>query len=276
MDPIDYLPMHYRSFANSDAEYSRFLADESTSPSWSNYTNCSSDYISNSCTYGKAVVPSWSAYISMVSSLASMVGSVLIILSFVLWKDLRTVARAILVFLAIADLMTAIGYFFGGIVYLHYEVNDNGTAASEHMFQRLCTAQSFLTTVFPISSFLWTAHLAIYLFVAIVLRKVQVARRMILLFHIVAWGIPLAICIPAVAAGILGSAESRSSVSWCWIKLDTDVHNETDSEVRKTLAKFYGFEFLCGKIWEILTCIISFVLCITVKVVLTTRVSIAC
>lgn len=267
MDPINYISahLHYRSLPD-DGDYTQ---------NHSAWTNNDSNCINESRWWTnhsyRHDIPPGSAYVSMISSFASMVGSTLIILSFVLWRDLRTVARAILVFLAIADFMTGIGYLFGSAVYIHYEVVDHDDKHLPVSYYRLCKAQSFFTTVFPISSFLWTAHLAIYLFVAFVLRKVQLARKLILPFHIIAWGIPLLICIPAVAKGILGAADSRSSVSWCWVSLNQNVSNKEDA--RNVLIKFYGFEFLCGKIWEILACIISLVLCITVKVVLATRVS---
>lgn len=212
-------------------------------------------------------IPSGSVYTTMLSSIASMFGSFLIILTFLMWKDLRTIARAILVFLAIADFLTALGYVFGAVVYLE----SKGDYTSEAKYQYLCRFQSFMTTTFPISSFLWTMNLAIYLFVMIVLRKGQLAKKLVIPFHIIAWGIPLAICIPAVSTGVLGEANSRTSVSWCFVHFNDTLPDNSTAVYRQRIAKFYAFEFICGKIWEIIACIVSLVLYIIIKFTLTWR-----
>ena len=207
------------------------------------------------------------AYITMVSSVVSMLGSALIILTFILWRDIRTVARAIVVFLSVADFFTAAGYLFGATVYLRYKLHAN---ESEETYRDLCKVQSFITTTFPISSFLWTAHLATYLYVAIVNAKPQLAKKLVIIFHITGWGIPLAICIPAVATGHLGSANSRTSVSWCFVSFNS-TYPGSDSKFHERLAYYYGFEFLCGKFWEIATYVVALALYISVKVVLRIR-----
>ena len=213
-------------------------------------------------------------YITMASASVSILGSFLIILTFALWKDIRTVARAIVVFLAVADFLTAAGYLFGSIVYLHYKVLHNGTLSySEYSaYDKMCTAQSFITTVGPVSSFLWTSHLAIYLFVSISLQRGELAKKLVIPFHITAWGIPLLFCIPALVLGELGPASSRTSTSWCFISYNS-TYPGSDKEFRKKLVEFYAFEFICGKLWEILAYIIALVLYVAVKVSVWRRVS---
>lgn len=226
----------------------------------------------NSCSSPPDPQP-YLAYITMVSSVISMLGSALIILTFILWRDIRTVARAIVVFLSIADFFTAAGYLFGATVYLRYKLHANESDESdesERTYRDLCEVQSFITTTFPISSFLWTAHLATYLYVAIVNAKPQLAKKLVIIFHITGWGIPLAICIPAVATGHLGSANSRTSVSWCFVTFNS-TYPGSNSELRERLAYYYGFEFLCGKFWEIATYFVALALYISVKVVLRIR-----
>ena len=202
-------------------------------------------------------------YTTILSSSFSIIGSLLIIFTFVAFREVRTVGRAILVFLAIADFFTAVGYIFGSAIFLHYyQGRDQNSNTSSYI--PLCKFQSFVTTVFPISSFLWTTNLAIYFFVTIVLRKVQAAKKLIFIFHITAWGIPLLICIPAVATGVLGPANSHTTVSWCWVKFDAD-------EPQK-LPEFYVMELICGKFWEILAYFVSLTLCGIVKYTLYKRV----
>ena len=233
---------------------------------------------SNSCYAGDHIPTSsefvGTIYVTMISSLCSMLGSSLIIVTFIVWPDLRTTARAILVFLAIADFLTAAGYLFASILFLISNYTDSPISPS------LCTFQSFITTTFPISSFLWTANLAIYLFVSITLQKVKLARRLMLLFHITAWGIPLLLCIPGAATGKLGDNNISShrpeqgSVAWCWVSFDNRFDNNiTVSEARERLTKLHVLELVFGKFWEISVFFLSIIICIVVKISLRKRVS---
>ena len=204
------------------------------------------------------------AITTIFSSIFSILGSLLIITTFVAFKEVRTVGRAILVFLAIADFFTALGYTFGAGVYLHYRPKlENEPLNGSYI--PLCKFQSFVTTFFPISSFLWTTNLAVYFFVAIVLRKIQMAKKMIVVFHVVAWGVPLLICIPAVATNVLGPAGSRSSASWCWVAFDPHQPEK--------LVQFYMMEVVCGKFWEVMTYFVALSLCVAVKCTISKRVS---
>ena len=221
-------------------------------------------------------IPRSTAITTILSSVASMIGSFLIIFTFLLWKDVRTVARAILVFLAIADFLTASGYLFGSVVFLSYNntIEDSPSTEDSLSYTRLCIAQSFITTVFPISSFLWTTHLAIYLFVTIVLHKIKLAKKLLVLFHLTAWGIPLLVCLPAAITGHLGPSTDYTSIGWCFVNFNGTLSaNATKGEVSRKLADFYGFEFLCGKFWEIMAYIVALTLYVSVKISLWWRVS---
>lgn len=208
----------------------------------------------------------YTAYLTMISSCFSMLGSALIIFTFIMWKDMRTVARAIVVFLSIADFFTAAGYLFGSLVsyrhqHGHYDLNE---------YKYLCAVQSFVTSAFPISSFLWTAYLATYLYVAIVIANPTLAKKLVVLFHITGWGIPLAICLPAVLTGHLGSSNDQTSVNWCFVSFNA-TNPGNANELKKRLAEYFGFELLCGKFWEIATYFVAVYLYVSVKMVLKKR-----
>lgn len=243
-------------------------AVENAAYSWSNDSDCERYYdVRSNYTY---VSPSI-ASTAILSSSFSVIGSLLIIFTFVAYREVRTVGRAILVFLAIADFLSAVGYIFGSALYLyykpdryHYNASENASNTYPSGYVHLCKFQSFVTTVFPVSSFLWTANLSIYFFVTIVLRKVQAAKKLIIIFHITAWGIPLLICVPAVATGWLGPAKSHTSGSWCWVRFDSDQPQK--------IPEFYVMELICGKFWEITTCLVSLMLCGIVKYTLYKRV----
>ena len=192
----------------------------------------------------------YTSYITIVSCFASMIGSVLIILTFVLWKDFRTIGRSILVFLAITDFFTALGYMFGAAITLTLGVNQT-------LYGRMCVAQSFITSFFPISSFMWTLNLAIYVLAVLVLKKEgRAIWKLLVVFHLAAWGIPLLVCLLGVGFGEFGQgnvSSSLTSVDWCFIKYNGDK------------VKYFVFEAVCGKFWEIITYVASLVIYIIIK-----------
>jgi len=63
------------------------------------------------------------------------------------------------------------------------------------------------------SSFLWTMSIAIFMYL-VISKKHTLAVKLIPLFHMVCWGIPLVIVCFSMAFGVLGST---GAVDWCWI-----------------------------------------------------------
>jgi len=134
--------------------------------------------------------------------MSSVVGSFIIILSYVLWKDVRSPLRRLLVFLSFSDFLTAAGNLIG----LAQDKNNHIT----------CTIQSFITTSSAIASFLWTMSIALYLYLVISKRH-TLALKLIPLFHMVSWGVPLVIVCFAMGFGALGRDYYSGVVGWCWI-----------------------------------------------------------
>lgn len=229
-----------------------------------------------SCNYtcSPRCIPQGSIALTILSSLGSIVGSLLIIGTFLRWKDLRTVARMILVFLAIADLFTGIGYLFGAAIYLNYQSNspycrDHHNSSTlqtvSTTYDYLCTVQSFFTTLMPMASFLWTANLSIYLFFSIGLQKIDFAKKLMIPFHLTAWGIPLVTCIVILGLHEFGPSYVQSSGAWCWIKSNYSSSNDLNMQ-RRDYTKQFIMELVAGKMWEIAVCLLSLALCIAIKV----------
>lgn len=197
-----------------------------------------------------------SVYFTLMSSLLSIFGSSLIIITFCLWKDLRrSMARIIVFLLALADLGTGLSYLVASVGFFVISKIDNSTTPnySYKHSERFCQVQSFLTTFFPVASFFWTAYLAIYFVVALVLRKTRWSMKLLVIFNITAWGIPFVICVITVSLGILGSSTSRSSAGWCFVALSGIGHIHYDYKT------YLGLEALCGKGWELLFYVIVIV-----------------
>lgn len=200
------------------------------------------------------------AIVSIVSSSLSCIGSVLIIYTYLRWKDLRTGSRSIITFLAIADFFTAFGYVLGSTNYLVYWINlKSGDRPSEEcpVFTKVCTIQSYLTAWSTLSSFLWTSFLALYLYLIIVKSRLFFATRLIDWFHFVAWGLPIAICFPLLITGHLGFAPYTAS-TWCFIYDDQYVTPHLKS-------KEVGIILVGGKLWEMLTYTVVIILYTAIK-----------
>lgn len=182
--------------------------------------------------------------VTVISAILSIFGCLLILFTYIMWKDVRkSTARAILFFLAIADLFSAIGYLVSAVTYRTLDTRS---------YERFCDVLSFWTTYFPMASYLWTAHFAIYYFVVLVLKKDKWRKKLMLVFHLTSWLIPLAICVPAVATGWLGTSQHTLSPAWCFVS-DKNFYNQSTNNFEYLKDLYFFMEFICGKLWEVLT-----------------------
>lgn len=194
------------------------------------------------------------SYVAILSCTFSCLGSVLIVLTFFMLKDMRTGSQKIITLLAIADLISAIGYIIGSSNYLRHRnlTNDCGN------FVPVCVGQATVTSYSSLVSFLWTVILALYFFLIIVFKRVQVASRLMIIYNIIAWGGPLAIVIPLLVLGRLGYSHFAAS-NWCYVK---DVGHRSLSGNISTIMVI----LVAGKFWEILSYIVVSVLYIVITV----------
>ncbi|XP_022597457.1 G-protein coupled receptor 157 [Seriola dumerili] len=168
----------------------------------------------------------------------SFVGSSLIILTYIIWSDLRTTPRRLLVYLSVSDWLSAVSYAFG--VWSVFQTDSVD-----------CIVQGAVSTFANTSSFFWTVAIAIYLYVFIVRSSQRVADSLELIFHLVSWGVPLIITVAAVSLNKIGYDASEVSVGWCWVRI------HTPDRVLWML--------LTGKIWEFLAYLTLPVLYILIK-----------
>ena len=195
------------------------------------------------------------AIVSIISSSLSCIGSLLIVYTYARWRDLRTGSRSVITFLAIADFFTAFGYVVGSSNYLVHLKNDTDPASNEcPVFRDICQLQSYVTTWSSMSSFFWTFALALYLYITIVRNRINLANRLIPWFHVVAWALPITICLPLLITGYLGFGPFAAS-TWCFIY--DQQHGLTPGKIVLILV--------AGKLWEILTYIAVIILYVAIK-----------
>ncbi|XP_049609038.1 G-protein coupled receptor 157 [Syngnathus scovelli] len=168
----------------------------------------------------------------------SFVGSSLIIVTYISLADLRTTPRKLLLFLSVADWLSALSYAYGV-----WKVFDSDSPD--------CIAQGAISTFANTSSFFWTVAIAVYLYVLIVQSSRRAADSLVLVFHLVSWGVPLAITIAGVCLNKIGYTASEVSVGWCWVRIH--------------IPDRVLWMLLSGKIWEFLAYLTLPVLYILIK-----------
>ena len=189
------------------------------------------------------------SYVAIVSSSLSCAGSLLILLIYCLFRDLRSSAQKIITFLAIADLISALGYIGGSVNFLTH-FNKRGHQQCE-VFNDLCIAQASLTSWSSLASFSWTVALAFHFYLVIIYNRRASASKLMVFYHMLAWVVPLFIVVPLAATKKLGYAPYAAS-NWCFVS-----SLSRNLNTGKLQIEDIGWVLLAGKFWEILTYIIS-------------------
>ncbi|NWY42718.1 GP157 protein, partial [Sylvia atricapilla] len=173
----------------------------------------------------------------LLSCAVSCGGSALLLASQARWPELRTRPRQLLLYLSLADLLSALSYFYGVL-------RDFQSTSWD------CVLQGALSTFANTSSFFWTMAIALYLYLSIV-RGSAAGSALLWAFHAVSWGVPLAITVAAVALRKIGYDASNVSVGWCWVDLDAEDR--------------LLWMLLTGKAWEMLAYVTLPVLYILIR-----------
>lgn len=190
-------------------------------------------------------------YVSIFSSSLSCLGSLLIFVAYyMLPKKLRTGIPTIITLLAIADLVTAIGYLFAAGNFLsHFNVRD---ASKCDTFQILCEIQSFVTTWSSLCSYAWTNILAVHFYLKIVQHQTQCRdAKLIPIYNIVAWGGPLLIMVPLLATGKLGFSPYVAS-NWCYVADTNYGHTTLKQDVVVIVVLL-----VAGELWVLVTYLVA-------------------
>lgn len=175
--------------------------------------------------------------LSTTAASSSIVGTLIIIATFVIWSDLRTNSRTIILCISIGDLFVAISNIIG-----LYKEN-------------LCEIQATLNIAAVLSSFFWTVYLSLFFYVTICKKiSTQWETRLMCFFQVTGWGIPLVLAAAAFGFKAAGNSDDLVSSGWCWIKI-----------YKQHWWKTVLWMCLAGKGWEILAYIVISVFYVLVK-----------
>lgn len=151
-----------------------------------------------------------------VTCILSMAGALLIILSYILIREIRTTTRKILLHLSIMDFMVAAGNSIGVFIDFDRYFSNFNTSAPVY---GACEAQAFFSMYGTISSILWTNCMAVYIYLH-VMQVPKVAWSMYV-FYVLNYGLPLIISLWFLVTKKFGYSPYGGS-GWCSV-IDFDI-----------------------------------------------------
>ncbi|KAL3861110.1 hypothetical protein ACJMK2_007182 [Sinanodonta woodiana] len=210
-----------------------------------------------------SVLPDYTLALTATSCCMSIFGAIFIIVTYCLLPGIRNFPRKLLLYLTLADILTAFGNLMGTIRYLILKdgekiANNSGTIFYYASINEVCVIQSFITTFSNMASFFWTVVIAVYMFTAVV-HPSQVFKgvKAECVYHLLSWGIPGAITITALALNVLGEENSIGTGSWCWIR--SDLEPPVMTSIWMVLAG-KGWEIMCYLTTMSLYCLLKLIL----------------
>ena len=208
-----------------------------------------SGYCSNGTLIG---VPASVRALVGVTCILSMAGAILIILSYILIREIRTTIRKILLHLSIMDFMVAAGNGVGVFINFDQYFADSANNVSSPVYGA-CKAQAFFSTYGTHSSILWTNCMAVYIYLY-VMQLPKVAWSMYV-FYVLNYGLPLITSLWFLLTKRLGYSPYGGS-GWCSI-IDFDIET----------GKITPFvNIFANDIWIYLTVIVVPLIYISLKV----------
>ena len=156
-----------------------------------------------------------------VSCCLSILGSLLIILSYILFKKRRTRAREILLHISLMDLGVALANLIGLSVYFdrfYYTSHQTHHPVASYI-DGLCKTQAFFAAYCTCASILWTIALAAFLYFVIIHHRTKRAAYFVWSCYVFCYGFPFFLTLWLVLTKRLGHSPLDSS-GWCTLITD--------------------------------------------------------
>lgn len=194
-----------------------------------------------------------------ITCVLSILGSFLIIASYILFKDIRTRARLILFHLSLMDLGVGMANLVGDAVrFERFYVRNSTLVDPAYVPKIFCEGQAFFAEFCTISSILWTCILAVYMYFLAVEKNSSFMRIFIQSSHLICYGIPLMVTVWTLATKRLGYAPYNSS-GWCSLIVKRFPSVWMSSSGRRyTNTDIYGTVFSYD-VWIITTMVLTVV-----------------
>lgn len=156
------------------------------------------------------------------TSALSIVGSLLIALSYICFKDLRTKVREILMHISFMDLGVAISNLVGIGINFSYQYYGKCNISRHRqqpcnvslLIRDLCWVQGGLATYFTLGSILWTISLSMYLYILISQKGTREARLLVRFAYFFCYLMPVGITLWQRFTDRIGYTPFEST-GWC-------------------------------------------------------------
>lgn len=157
--------------------------------------NHSSDWSNQTDSYPSNLPPTV-LLCTLVSSSLSVIGAVVIFVTYCIVTVAKNQTRRLLVYLTIADLLNAVGNLVGA---LHYALRDESSYMNKlhnmsldcHLRDdQICVIQSCVTTFASLASFFWTNIIMIHILMTLISQREWSNLLNKVTYHLVAWGVP--------------------------------------------------------------------------------------
>ena len=229
-----------------------------------------SQCVANSTEFGSQPVNIALSVVQGVVSFLSIVGSVLLILSYVLLRSLRSKSRLLITHLAVANFLNDFPDFLAvfmdfrtrfkadvGIEGLQCSRNTQPFDNSANTYCNLCVYLQFVSQIGSLSTIFWTVCVCFHFFLLVSYHNTKLASRLTYVYYVIAWPVPLGICLWLLFHNWLGFEPTYSTVN-CSIRTYCVPHhhpyhykgNNTDNWNRN-IGLLFGF-----KIWQVLVFLI--------------------
>lgn len=132
------------------------------------------------------------------SAVLSILGSLVVIVTFIAYPQLRRFFARLILYLAVSDLWLCASMLMGNSKGPHYTK---------------CMVQSLLGTFFGLASILWTLAIAESLRRVLVVSDFDLEGKLEWKMHMVAWGLPALALVVGLSLGVFGPAGT-----YCWVR----------------------------------------------------------
>ena len=159
----------------------------------------------------------------------SIIGSLLIILSFACFKRMRSKSREILLHISIMDLGVALANLIGDAVFFDQYLSRSRSNNTElvRTMEALCRTQAYFGAYSTYGSVLWTVSLAVYLYLLILHHGTNIAVYFVRFAYVFCYGLPILVSLWLVLTHRLGYAPYNSS-GWCSLILKDPSTGDVD------------------------------------------------
>ena len=182
---------------------------------------------------------------SAVTCALSIIGSLVIILSYIFIREIRSKARELLVHISIMNLIYTTANFVGLIV--PYDKCLFHRKGREHCnFKWLCEAQAFLGAYGTAGSILWTLGLSLYSYFGLARLDIDdhcLIKGIVIVLYVVCYLLPLYPSLWLLLGGHLGFPQSaHEGGGWCTVFIENDNKNASnyDQDMPLIMADGHG------------------------------------